>query len=169
MFSGRAAAASSPLDGNETWDGCRSGRHRLALVEGAARAQLDVRNRDVPAVVAGIPIVLVSTATYPSLGVEIPAALSKKVVGTLLRGRLGFRGVVITDALDTDAVTKYEGVPEAALSAIDAGVDMVLAAVTAVPMQIAFPAEPMRICSTQPRTGSSPGRLSSSPISASFR
>jgi beta-N-acetylhexosaminidase len=79
------------------------------------------------AIAAGVPIVLVSTATYPSLGVTVPAACSPTVV-KLLRGTLRFKGVLITDALDSPAVTSRFTVPNAALLAIKNGVDMVLAA-----------------------------------------
>ena len=80
------------------------------------------------AITAGVPIVLVSTATYPGLGVKVPAACSGTIVQQLLRKTLAFKGVVITDALDTTAVTKYLTVPSAAVAAIRNGADMVIAA-----------------------------------------
>lgn len=82
------------------------------------------------AVAGGVPLIMVGTATYPSLGVRVPAALSPAVVEGLLRKSLGFRGVVMTDALWTGAVTKYNSVPGAAVQAIAGGVDMVLVAGT---------------------------------------
>ncbi len=82
------------------------------------------------AITAGVPLVLVSTAIYPAFGETVPAACSPTVVRGLLRGQLGFQGVVITDALDTPAVTNRLSVPSAALAAVKSGVDMVLAAGT---------------------------------------
>jgi len=79
------------------------------------------------AIAAGLPIVMVSTAAYPSLGVKVPAACSRAVVTGLLRGQLGFHGVVVTDALDTADVSAYWPTPQASVRAIGAGVDMVLA------------------------------------------
>jgi beta-N-acetylhexosaminidase len=79
------------------------------------------------AITADVPIVLLSTATYPSLGVTEPAACSRTVV-TLLRKTLAFRGVLMTDALDSPAVAAHFTVPNAALLAIQNGVDIVLAA-----------------------------------------
>src|SRR3954451_3919157 len=78
------------------------------------------------AIAAGLPMVMVSTALYPALGIDVPAACSEAAVTGLLRDRLGFRGVVVTDALDTPAVNAYRPTAEAAVEAIGAGVDMVL-------------------------------------------
>ena len=75
----------------------------------------------------GLKMVMVSTAAYPALGVNVPAACSPAVVTRLLRGQLGFHGVVVTDALDTADVSAYWRTPQAAVKAIAAGVDMVLA------------------------------------------
>jgi beta-N-acetylhexosaminidase len=78
-------------------------------------------------IAAGLPIVMVSTAVYPRLGVEIPAACSSKIVGGLLRGRLGFKGLVLTDDLNTPGVRHFFPTPAAAVRAVGAGVDMVIA------------------------------------------
>jgi len=75
----------------------------------------------------GLKMVMVSTAAYPSLGVNVPAACSSTVVTKMLRQQLGFHGVVVTDALDTADVGAYWPTPQAAVRAIAAGVDMVLA------------------------------------------
>ena len=79
------------------------------------------------AIAAGLPMVMVSTAAYPALGVNVPAACSSSIVTRLLRRQLGFHGVVVTDALDTADVSAYWPTPQAAVKAIGAGVDMVLA------------------------------------------
>jgi beta-N-acetylhexosaminidase len=80
------------------------------------------------AISAGIGTVMVSTAVYPALAPGVPAADSSAIVSGLLRKRLGFRGVVISDALDTPAVHRSFSTPEAARRAVAAGVDLVLAA-----------------------------------------
>jgi beta-N-acetylhexosaminidase len=71
---------------------------------------------------------MVSTAVYPALGAAVPAATSKSIVQGILRGQLGFRGVVITDALDTPAVARYYGTGIATVRALQAGADAVIAA-----------------------------------------
>src|SRR4051812_13749668 len=79
------------------------------------------------AIAEGVPLVMLSTAAYPSLGARVPAACSEAIVRTLLRGRLGFRGVAVTDALDTPAVHTSFSTGAAAEAALRAGVDLVLA------------------------------------------
>jgi beta-N-acetylhexosaminidase len=78
------------------------------------------------AISAGLPMVMVSTALYPKFGIHVPAACSPTAVTQLLRERLGFRGVVVTDTLYSPAVNAYKPTPQAAVAAIAAGVDIVL-------------------------------------------
>ncbi len=78
------------------------------------------------AIAAGLPMVMVSTALYPKFGIHVPAACSPTAVTQLLRERLGFRGVIVTDTLYSPAVTAYKPTPQAAVAAIAAGVDIVL-------------------------------------------
>jgi beta-N-acetylhexosaminidase len=78
------------------------------------------------AIAAGLPMVMVSTALYPRFGIHVPAACSPTAVTQLLRERLGFRGVVVTDTLYSPAVNAYKATPQAAVAAIAAGVDIVL-------------------------------------------
>jgi beta-N-acetylhexosaminidase len=80
------------------------------------------------AIQAGIGTVMVSTAVYASLAPGVPAADSRAIVSGLLRKRLGFRGVIVTDALQTPGVNHYFSTAEAARRAVAAGVDVVLAA-----------------------------------------
>jgi beta-N-acetylhexosaminidase len=82
------------------------------------------------AIAARVPLIMVSTASYPGLRFDGPAALSATIVNGLLRGSLGYTGVVITDALDSPAITTHLTVPAAAVAALNSGVDMVLAAGT---------------------------------------
>ena len=55
-----------------------------------------------------------------------PATFSKPVVGGLLRGDLGFGGLIYTDSLTMDAISKIASPGEAAVKAVQAGVDVVL-------------------------------------------
>ena len=74
----------------------------------------------------GIGVVMVSQATVPGL-TSLPASLSPSVIGTVLRGSLGFRGVVMTDSLSAGALgdAGYT-VPSAAVAALRAGADVLL-------------------------------------------
>lgn len=78
------------------------------------------------AVRAGMPAVMVGNASVPGL-TTLPASLSPAVVGGLLRRRLGFHGLVVTDALNAVAVERA-GYPlnRAVVAAISAGVDLAL-------------------------------------------
>ena len=57
---------------------------------------------------------------------EYPATLSHKVITGLLREELGYDGIVMTDEMRMDAIRKNFGVGEAAVLAIQAGVDILL-------------------------------------------
>ena len=75
----------------------------------------------------GIDGIMVSHCCYSAIQKDsLPASLSRDVVEHLLRRRLGFDGLVITDSLDMDAVTLNMAAGEAARKALDAGVDMLL-------------------------------------------
>jgi beta-N-acetylhexosaminidase len=78
------------------------------------------------AVGAGVPFVMVSTAYYSRLDPRNPAAFSPFVIDTMLRGDLGFDGVVISD--DLARARQVAAVPPAAraLRFIGAGGDIVL-------------------------------------------
>jgi beta-N-acetylhexosaminidase len=54
---------------------------------------------------------------------DAPATLSRPVIGDLLRGDLGFTGVVVTDALEMRAVSATVGAAEGAVRALEAGAD----------------------------------------------
>lgn len=74
---------------------------------------------------AGGDLVMLSTAIYPAFS-ERPAAFARPIVTGELRGRLGFDGVTVTDALGTVAVEDFGGPAVAGLAAVRAGVDLLL-------------------------------------------
>jgi beta-N-acetylhexosaminidase len=69
--------------------------------------------------------VMLSTAIYPRVDPR-PAAFSARWVTRELRGRLGFRGVAITDDLQAAAVAQFGTPSQLALFALGAGVDLPL-------------------------------------------
>jgi beta-N-acetylhexosaminidase len=78
----------------------------------------------IQAVNAGVKLVMVSSASYPRLDTTgTPAMFSRAIVTTLLRQRMGFKGVVVTDALDAPAAART---PDAPARALAAGVDLLL-------------------------------------------
>ena len=76
-----------------------------------------------------VRLVMVSTAVYPALD-RRPAALSRRVVTGELRGELGFEGVVVTDALDTPALSPVGGHGQVAIRSARAGADLLILAGT---------------------------------------
>ena len=78
------------------------------------------------AVDAGVPFVMMSTASYARLDRRNPAAFSRFVVGTMLRGDLGFDGVVISDDLARARQVARFTPAARALRFLGAGGDMVL-------------------------------------------
>jgi beta-N-acetylhexosaminidase len=75
------------------------------------------------AVGAGTAAVMTSHIVVRALDPELPATLSAPVL-RLLRDRLGFRGVVVSDALDMAGASATRGIPEAAVLSLAAGADL---------------------------------------------
>jgi beta-N-acetylhexosaminidase len=88
----------------------------------------ELRRRDLPpfqaAIAAGTAAVMPGHLRLPELTGDLPASLSAAAMTGLLRGELGFDGVIISDALEMRAVSDPFGIPEAAVMAITAGVDL---------------------------------------------
>jgi len=78
------------------------------------------------AIRAGVSGIMTSHALYPSLDPENPATLSPAVLGDLLRGRMKFRGLIITDDLEMGAITGRHDVALGALNSFQAGADILL-------------------------------------------
>jgi beta-N-acetylhexosaminidase len=73
-----------------------------------------------------VPLVMLSHASYPSLDSQRIASQSRAIVTGLLRRKLGFEGVIVTDSLEAEAVLARSGVAEAAERSIRAGADLIL-------------------------------------------
>lgn len=81
------------------------------------------------AIDAGVATVMTSHIHFPALmGAEgpIPATLSRRVLTGLLREEMGFRGLVITDAMTMRGITDHWAPGEAAVAAVAAGADVIL-------------------------------------------
>jgi beta-N-acetylhexosaminidase len=64
---------------------------------------------------------------YPALDPHNPATMSRAILTDLLRGRMGYEGVIITDGMDMHAIAHRYKAGEAAVNALVAGADMVMA------------------------------------------
>lgn len=63
---------------------------------------------------------------YPAFDDEYPATLSKKILTDLLRGEMGFDGIIVSDAIGMAAILKKWPLPKACAMAVAAGVDHIL-------------------------------------------
>jgi beta-N-acetylhexosaminidase len=75
------------------------------------------------AVAAGVRSVMTGHLLLPALDAALPATLSPTILGDLLRGELGFAGLVVSDALEMGGVANGFGIERAATLALIAGVD----------------------------------------------
>lgn len=69
---------------------------------------------------------MVTHVDYPALDPDWPASLSRKVMGDLLRNRLHFDGIIMTDDLTMGAIAGSWPLEEAAVRALLAGADQVM-------------------------------------------
>ncbi|ARA91758.1 beta-N-acetylglucosaminidase [Rhodothermaceae bacterium RA] len=80
------------------------------------------------AIRGGVMSVMTAHLAFPRLEEDpnVPGTLSPRITTDLLRRDLGFRGLVVTDGLEMQGVTKHFGVGEAAVRALEAGADVLL-------------------------------------------
>jgi len=78
------------------------------------------------AAAARLPMIMTAHVVFAALDPTRPATLSEQVVTGLLREKLGYRGVIISDDLDMRAIADHMGVDVAAVAAVRAGCDVLL-------------------------------------------
>jgi beta-N-acetylhexosaminidase len=78
------------------------------------------------AIDAGCMAIMTGHSVYPAYDSEYPTTLSKVLVTDLLKGELGFDGVVVSDAIGMAAILKKWPLPKACAMAIAAGCDTIL-------------------------------------------
>jgi beta-N-acetylhexosaminidase len=88
----------------------------------------DLRARELRPFVAagqsGAVSIMTSHVLLPQLDARQPATFSPAILGDLLRGELGYEGVIVSDALDMVGASGEIGIPAAAVRAIAAGCDL---------------------------------------------
>lgn len=78
-------------------------------------------------IAAGCPLVMVGHIETPNFAADgLPASLSKTMMTDVLRGELGFEGVIVSDSFSMGAITQNYAPADAALRFIQAGGDLVL-------------------------------------------
>jgi beta-N-acetylhexosaminidase len=134
--SGIAARTRASIEGMRSAGVAATAKHFPGL--GRAQANTD----DASAVVTGqltadlvpfraavegrVPLIMLSHALYPELDADRIASQSPDVVTGLLRERLGYDGVIVTDSIEAQAVLDRAGVGRAAERSLRAGADLVL-------------------------------------------
>ena len=98
----------------------------IATIEGGLA---ELRLVDLPpfqaAITAGTLAIMPSHLRVPELTGDLPATVSGAALTGLLRGELGFTGVIVSDALEMRATRDMFGIPRAAALAVAAGTDLV--------------------------------------------
>ena len=74
-----------------------------------------------------LPFVMVAHCAYPEVtGDAVPASISKKWIGDVLRKKIGYTGLIVSDDLEMGGVLKVASIEEAAVGTVHAGADMYL-------------------------------------------
>ena len=119
---GGTAAVAKHFPGNAAAD-----PHRGLPVLRISVAELE-RGYFVPfrkAIAAGVAAVMLSHAIVPAIDPDLPSSLSARAIG-MLKGKLGFRGIVMTDDLVMAALAGRGGPGAMAVMALSAGADMLM-------------------------------------------
>jgi beta-N-acetylhexosaminidase len=113
-FAGRGDSAT---DAHDVLDVCRADLKRMREVElFTFQAGVNV----------GAKALMTAHTIFPAFDKELPATLSYKILTDLLRGEMGFKGVIVSDAIGMAAILKKWPLPQACAMAIKAGVDTIL-------------------------------------------
>jgi len=75
-----------------------------------------------------VDLIMMAHVSYPSLdsATNVPGSLSRPITTGILRNELGYKGVIITDAMNMKAITTIKDSGQAAISAFQAGADIIL-------------------------------------------
>jgi beta-N-acetylhexosaminidase len=87
-------------------------------------------NEDLPPFIAAIDndvgIIMTAHINYPGIDAQYPATLSKKILTELLKEKLGFKGLIITDSMNMWSMRKNYSPSEAAILALKAGAHLIM-------------------------------------------
>ncbi|MBP3674123.1 MAG: glycoside hydrolase family 3 [Oscillospiraceae bacterium] len=76
---------------------------------------------------AGCPCIMTTHILFPQIEPKkIPATMSRTIVTELLKEKMGFRGLVVSDCMEMDAIKEFYGTAEGAAAAAAAGVDLII-------------------------------------------
>jgi beta-N-acetylhexosaminidase len=91
------------------------------------------------AIDADIPAIMTNHILFPELEEEkLPATMSSKILSGILREKLGFKGLILSDNMEMNAVKNNYGVAKSCVLALTAGVDIVLVCHETAEMEASF-------------------------------
>jgi beta-N-acetylhexosaminidase len=102
----------------------RADSHLELPVVDATRAELEAVDFPPFAAMADAPMAMTAHVVYTAIDKTAPATLSRKVISSVIRKQIGFRGLLMTDDLSMKALTGSYA--EKTRGALDAGCDIVL-------------------------------------------
>lgn len=80
----------------------------------------------ITAIESGAECITSAHILFPSIESErVPATMSRTIITDLLKNKLGYDGLVISDCLEMDAIKQYYGTAQGAIAALNAGVHMI--------------------------------------------
>ena len=101
--------------------------HEKVIKYNIPQEELFVKERYQPLIDAGLPAIMMSHVIFPAVDPDNPASLSKIWITDILRQKMGFQGLVITDDLGMRGVSKLNRpVAEIILTSFQAGADLIL-------------------------------------------
>jgi beta-N-acetylhexosaminidase len=113
-FPGRGDSAT---DAHDVLDVIKAGKSRMQEVElYPFKAAID----------AGVKAIMTGHSVYPAYDSKFPTTLSPTILTGLLRNELGFKGVIVSDAIGMAAILRKWPLPQACAMAIKAGCDTIL-------------------------------------------
>ena len=77
------------------------------------------------AIEAGVKAIMTAHILFPRYDPDVPATMSRAILTGLLRERLGYQGLIVTDGIDMGAIAGRYGVAEGTVRAISAGCDAI--------------------------------------------
>lgn len=80
------------------------------------------------AIAEGADMVMIAHILLPSIDPEFPSSMSEAIITDLLREKIGFDGVVITDDMTMEAITNSFDIGKASVMSVKAGADIVMVA-----------------------------------------
>lgn len=73
----------------------------------------------------GIPMIMTAHIMFPLIDADKPATMSRTFLTDILRKELGFKGIIVTDDLEMNAIRRHFGITDGAVGAVQAGADMI--------------------------------------------